>query len=175
MCSCKDFLSNMFFSIPFDSFLGYWSLRQWWFWPIKSAVPPGHGWESNALSEELNDLVKRCSWRSPCWFWQRSDPDKFCTAMWTDILLVYHWGDFWEFGTAQQVFGNRQQVFPVRSHKSIITDFDKAFWQHMLQEPMDKIKCWQSGCLPLIGVAVFKAICSLPPFMERFWSCGWWF
>jgi hypothetical protein len=37
-------------------------------------------------------------------------------------------------------------------HKSIIADFDEAFWQHMLQEAVDKIKSRQGGCFPLIGV-----------------------
>ena len=30
--------------------------------------------------------------------------------------------------------------------------------------PMDKVKYWQSGCLPLIGVAVFKPEADLPFF-----------
>ena len=34
----------------------------------------------------------------------------------------------------------------------------------MLQEAMDKIKCRQSDCLPLISVAVFKPEADLPVF-----------
>jgi hypothetical protein len=34
----------------------------------------------------------------------------------------------------------------------------------MLQEAMDKIKCRQRGCLPLISVAVFKPEADLPVF-----------
>jgi len=34
----------------------------------------------------------------------------------------------------------------------------------MLQEALDKYKCRQSGCLPLIGVAVFKPEGDLPVF-----------
>jgi len=40
--------------------------------------------------------------------------------------------------------------------------FDKALWQHMLQEAVDKFRYRQNGGLPLIGVAVFKPEADLP-------------
>ena len=57
---------------------------------------------------------------------------------------------------AQQVIGNGQEVFPVRRHKSVIADFDKFFGKHMLKEPMNEIRCRQSGRFPLMRLAVFK-------------------
>ena len=77
--------------------------------------------------------------------------------MWTDILSACLGGDLQEIGWAQQVFGDRQQVSFIGGHKSIIADFDEAFWQYMLQEAVDEIKGGQGCCFPLVGVAVFKA------------------
>ena len=76
--------------------------------------------------------------------------------MWADILSMCLGDDFRDIGSAQEVLGDRQEVFFVGRHKSIIADFDEAFWHDMLQEAVNKIKSRQRCCFPLIGLAVFK-------------------
>jgi hypothetical protein len=55
---CKDFLSNKWFGMPADTFLGYRSLGERRFGHRKNAVSLGHDSRNNALSERLKHWVK---------------------------------------------------------------------------------------------------------------------
>ena len=72
----------------------------------------------------------------------------------TRLMLFYDGSRY--VSVTKQVFDNRQQVLFIVGHKSVISDFNQPFWQHMLQEPVDKFKNRQCDGFPLVGRAVFE-------------------
>ena len=73
-------------------------------------------------------------------------------------MLFMLWCRFVWFGHfPKQIFGHSQEVAFARGEKSIVTDFDKAFWEHVLQKATNKLKGRNRLVFPVIGLAVFIA------------------
>ena len=73
-------------------------------------------------------------------------------------MLSKLWYGFHWFGHfSEQIFGHSQEIALARGEKSIVTDFDKAFGEHVLQKAANKLKGWNRLVFPVIGLAVFIA------------------